>query len=320
MLLHELEGKLRSGKAYDCLKIMCEDTLKAINSGNDEKITFSRFVLKARFDEKCPDEQSDLKEIQKWINDKRLNTFLALITEAKNDSFSELGYVPVVKNNGSNGGKGNEKLYWLDIEKLPESVDNLPDKNDDVDIGRITYIRADPSAINASLFFRLIFKQGELKNRSLRGVVLAIVIFGSFIFGVLYILCVALVLVRKGQTYTSFDLLIILAIGLCAWNFVTRWFMPIVNLPEQRVIKAPLGFLALSELDAEIEMYRDNHKNQITIFTRFTSVCPICAADIVLRDGKPDQKAPLVGRCVESPYDHVYSFDRVTLKGKYLGF
>ena len=35
--------------------------------------------------------------------------------------------------------------------------------------------------------------------------------------------------------------------------------------------------------------------------------------------GKPDQKAPLVGRCREAPHAHVYSFDRVTLKGFFLG-
>ena len=38
-----------------------------------------------------------------------------------------------------------------------------------------------------------------------------------------------------------------------------------------------------------------------------------------LADGKPDQKAPLVGRCREAPHAHVYSFDRVTLRGYFLG-
>lgn len=30
-------------------------------------------------------------------------------------------------------------------------------------------------------------------------------------------------------------------------------------------------------------------------------------------------RLPLVGRCGESPYAHVFSFDRVRLKGTYLG-
>lgn len=63
-------------------------------------------------------------------------------------------------------------------------------------------------------------------------------------------------------------------------------------------------------------MYRDQYKNQITRFTRFVGTCPICTADVVLRKGKPDFSVPLVGRCVESPFAHVYSFDRVTMKGR----
>lgn len=55
--------------------------------------------------------------------------------------------------------------------------------------------------------------------------------------------------------------------------------------PEHRVIKAPSTFLAFNELEAEIEIYRDQDKNQIT---RFTSTCPTCAADVVLRSGQPD--------------------------------
>ena len=85
------------------------------------------------------------------------------------------------------------------------------------------------------------------------------------------------------------------------------------------MIKAPqFLFLALNEDEADMEMYREDG-SAITRITRFTSTCPICTAPILLEDGKPDQKAPLVGRCREAPHAHVYSFDRVTLKGYFLG-
>lgn len=38
-----------------------------------------------------------------------------------------------------------------------------------------------------------------------------------------------------------------------------------------------------------------------------------------IQAGKPDQKQPLVGRCKEAPHAHVYSFDRMTMKGCFLG-
>lgn len=308
-------------KAYECLKVICDGTLRALTSNNDEIVAYSRSALKASVDGQPSIDRSDQKEIQKWIDDRKLNAVLLNITKEKNDLFSDLGYVPIVRNNGTKGGKGNEKLFWLDIEKYPESVEDLAEDNGDaVDFSSVAYTRAEPSTIKVFWFYKLIFKHGELKNRSLRGLALVTVIFSSLVLGLLYLICVSLVLVRSGQTFTSFDFFILLTNGLFTWNAWKKWFQPILNIPESRVIKAPLGFLALSELDAEIEMYRDKHRNQITRFTRFTSVCPICTSDIVLREGMPDQKAPLVGRCVESPYDHVYSFDRVTLKGKYLGY
>ena len=79
-----------------------------------------------------------------------------------------------------------------------------------------------------------------------------------------------------------------------------------------------MTFIALHEDHADIEMYRDKDRNQLTRITRFKGVCPVCSADVVLREGRPDQKVPLVGRCVESPFAHVYSFDRVIMKGKKL--
>lgn len=315
----ELEKNPWNHKVYECLKVMNESTLKALSSGSDVNVTFSRWVLKANVDGSCSADQSDPKEIQKWIDDKKLNTFLIRMDRKP---FFELGYVPVVKSNDTKGGKGNERLYWLDIKEISlQSEEVVKDQvNDAIKLSIVSYSRADPELIKISLLSKLFFSKGELKNKSLRALALIFAISSNLIFWVFYIIVVALILVRKGQTYTSFDMLLTLVIGLFAWNFVTKWFLPIYNLPEHRVIKAPFGFLSINELDAEIEMYRDKHRNQITRFTRFTSVCTICTAEIVLREGKPDQKAPLVGRCVESPYDHVYSFDRVTLKGKYIGY
>ena len=67
------------------------------------------------------------------------------------------------------------------------------------------------------------------------------------------------------------------------------------------------------------EMYKGKDGYKVARVTEFIATCPICSAPIELADGKPDQKAPLVGRCREAPHAHVYSFDRVTLKGFFLG-
>lgn len=140
--------------------------------------------------------------------------------------------------------------------------------------------------------------------------------FLSFIFWMAYVIVVSLVLVIETKDFNSFNFVIILAVGIFTWMAFKYYWIPIWQLPEHRVIRAPMLTLALGQLEGEIEMYRDSEKNQITRFTQFKSTCPICTADIVLRSGEPEHKLPLVGRCVESPFAHVYSFDRVTMVGK----
>ena len=129
----------------------------------------------------------------------------------------------------------------------------------------------------------------------------------------------SLVLVREGQKFTTLDLLLIVCLIVFSYLSFKYWYIPLWKLPEHRVIKAPMTFISLNEDHADIEMYRDRERNQLTRVTRFRGICPICSAEVVLRNGQPDQNFPLVGRCVESPFAHVYSFDRVLMIGKLLG-
>ena len=315
LVLHKnLKENLQASKAYECLKIMCEDSIKALEEGNNELITFSRWKLKACYEGGKKVEQTDPKDLQKWIDDKQLNKCLSNLVSTHLPEFQSLGYIPIVKRNETKGGKGNEREYWLDVQPILEA--EVTNDESTIDISSLVYQRAKPETIKISFIYRTLFKNGELKNRSIYGALLIAIIFFVLMFWTMYLISVSMILSRPESSFGSFSLIGLIAIGLFTWSLWRYWLMPIWLLPEHRVIKAPSTFLAFNELDAEIEIYRDQDKNQITRFTRFTSTCPICAADVVLRSGQPDQKAPLVGRCVESPFAHVYSFDRVTLKGR----
>lgn len=150
----------------------------------------------------------------------------------------------------------------------------------------------------------------------MRGLFMLIVLFGGFITWALYVCAFSLVLVREGQNFTTFDLLLIVCLLGFSYHSFKYWFIPIWNLPEHRVIKAPMTFISFTEEHADIEMYRDRDRHQLTRVTRFKGICPICSSNVILRDGKTDQRVPLVGRCVESPFAHVYSFDRILMTGK----
>ena len=51
---------------------------------------------------------------------------------------------------------------------------------------------------------------------------------------------------------------------------------------------------------------------------RYSASCPICAGDIVVSKSTIEFRSRLVGRCRQSPREHVFSFDHVTLTGRFL--
>jgi len=187
------------------------------------------------------------------------------------------------------------------------------------DFRQIIYRRSETGEVKPSLPLRLIFRQGQLKNRSWRGVLL----FGVFLTGLLLWLVWFLLGIwgvadfEKALSLRQLGLTAFLI--LCSWIIWAGTYRPLIRLVDERVVKATTALVAMFEDSAEIEMHRDSQKHQWTRFVRFSGDCPICGGRVLLAEGKPDHKLPLVGRCGESPYAHVFSFDRVRLKGTYLG-
>ncbi|MBL8483485.1 MAG: hypothetical protein JNJ60_14905 [Rhodocyclaceae bacterium] len=48
---------------------------------------------------------------------------------------------------------------------------------------------------------------------------------------------------------------------------------------------------------------------------KYAALCPIGSAQLLLDKGEPDFPRRIVGRCTESPREHVFSFDRATHSG-----
>jgi len=92
---------------------------------------------------------------------------------------------------------------------------------------------------------------------------------------------------------------------------------PYVQLVNWRITMAPLLFTAFNEVDhAQLELVtllddRSGAKREIRL-VRYSAQCPICSARVLLRRGGRQFPNRLVGRCEESPAEHVFSFDRVS--------
>lgn len=109
-----------------------------------------------------------------------------------------------------------------------------------------------------------------------------------------------------------------MAIGMPIGAYL--YFREIFRLFEDRIMVAPDWMPAFTEFGATVEINRSkNSKEDSTILVqRYTSICPLCGWMIKLDRGEPDFPRRIVGRCEEHPREHVFSFDRMTKRGKLL--
>lgn len=117
-----------------------------------------------------------------------------------------------------------------------------------------------------------------------------------------------------GAQFRLFDYLAITGFGaLLAFGIWTRWG----RLFDDRVLLLGLNDLEGSTEGVVLDRERVEGKS-FMVLRRYVAPCPICSATVRLASGTPDFKRRIVGRCEESPREHVYSFDRVTLEGGFL--
>lgn len=311
----ELEKQPADTKAHRVLQFMVQAKLAELERGRCAPQVFGRSALLLNVE---GERKGQTMNPTTWLPPGLLERFLesrqsALVERLKGAGLEQK---PVICTNEGKGGKGIERAYWLDVAPLMETdVSLLPG----APVQSVEYRRSEPGEVKPSLLIRLIFRNGELKNRSWRGAaLLSTILMGLLLFGCWLLLGMwsmssidqALTLRQLGGT--AF-------LGICTWIAWANFYAPWIHLVDDRVIKAPAALLSFLEDSAEIEMHRDTEKQQWMRFVRFSGDCPLCSGRVLLMPGKPDHKYPLVGRCSESPYAHVYSFDRVSLSGVYLG-
>lgn len=140
----------------------------------------------------------------------------------------------------------------------------------------------------------------------------------TFVFVGSYLLLSFIAIVYDQHGFSGFIKVIGSAIGVGIMGFL--WLEPYVQLVNWRITMAPLLFTAFNEVDhAQLELVTlsddpSGAKREIRL-VRYSAQCPICSARVLLRRGGHQFPNRLVGRCEESPAEHVFSFDRTTLIG-----
>ena len=139
------------------------------------------------------------------------------------------------------GGRGNETLFWLDVS---ENLTTIAEENDDAGeelswSPYITYTRAPSQNIQIAFFLKPFFKQGQMLNKSVKGLVFWTALYLSIAFAALYMLALSISLVSFGQKIASLHLFLMLGMSGVFAILFKDLLWPIWLLPDYRVIKAP---------------------------------------------------------------------------------
>lgn len=230
-----------------------------------------------------------------------------------------LAFIPVLTLQ-SGGGRGNTTLYRLDVQLLP-MADEIPEGIPPIETGaaQAKLIRYQVEPAKAAWWLRPIIGDAPFRMRSWRGYLLI----GMTIAEALALLALwgcLLLIFRGARPIQISDLGLFLTLLAITWTWL-HFTQPLIRLPIDRVTIASDLFLAWSQRNGQFRMTRDA-KSKVAggwfQFVRHWGTCPICAGEVEIAAGGQAFPGRLVGRCGDSPLEHVFSFDPVSLTGAVL--
>jgi hypothetical protein len=220
------------------------------------------------------------------------------------------------------GGRGIESRYWLIAEPLPELNDDDQLSNGEVSSPakqtNIQYQIAENGDVEPSWIFRWLLHDGQIRlSKRL------LVAYFSLLL-ILFVCVVALSLISwttlsVPQPVTARDLTTLISIFAVPYTVWLVFIKPCIHFFDDRIVPAPELLVSFKEKSAQLELFKDGDLRLIKLVC-YTAPCPLCGATLHLEDGSPDYPRRLVGRCYDSPREHVFSFDRVTRKGTVLRY
>lgn len=347
-----LDQRKERARSLKFLQIIIKNQLENDTSNSKIPVHMLRKTLYAKVT-KTKLEDVDEKLVQKIKKDNLQNKLDEVIEayETGKKYFSDLGLLPIVGETSSD--KNEAKQFWIElIETSPSAgtiqisidetnstkTDSRALRNDDTELylrGKnnrnglekpnelvIEYQRGTSKNVQGSHFSKLFFSNNEMKVKTVKGIGFVLLLMLSFLanilFAVVFVWLFIDVLTSDSAELSFINFL--LMFGFVAYAYFTYRFVyiPLHSLPRTRIVKAPDFLISTNQFNAELELFRPTYYN-IARITEYTSTCPICDSKVELDYGKPDHSYYMVGRCRGDPHAHVYSFDRMIMKGYFLG-
>lgn len=117
----------------------------------------------------------------------------------------------------------------------------------------------------------------------------------------------------KGVVVGPMTYFALLAVPLSiAWFLSRRWD----RLFTDRILVLGMSDVADTDGGVVLDCEQVREGRLAIVLRRYVADCPICDAEtVMLARGGVEFPGRIVGRCRNSPREHVFSFDRVTLEG-----
>lgn len=250
-------------------------------------------------------------EVEKWWSARQL-----AIEQACRRA--ELEWAPVLAIK-TGGGRSNSTEYRMSFVPLDEASDW---EATDPDLARVNIHEPDGAIhyqvepARTALWVRWLSTTSQFHIRSWRGRLLVTMMLLALVWVVLnwFFACVSL---WPDHPISSRTMLTILITAVQTW-LMWAIFGSLSRLPWQRVTLAPDIMLRSDQMYGQFRLIRNTQKKTPGGWfsvVRHCGTCPICSAEVDIRSGLPTFPGRLVGRCSDSPFEHVFSFDPVTLSG-----
>lgn len=301
------------GRPFDVLRGLTALTLQRLEKGEDLKISSTSLQVEVDggvVTEKSPG--STLSGPWKTLTERTLVDR----EQGLQAYFSQQGlrhYLWPVKDK-STGGAGNPSMYYFEVREISsdENLGTATSLSSTTGINYIPEVTPQPA-----WWVKWLLEEGYSLQGWRRWLLIGYGLTG-FLIVALFIMMAWLVLAFSKNLTFQTAVTTLLTTSLVVWIGYSL-MSPLVRLLDWRIIKAPEALVSFREHNVLMELVKEPEANTKRIrLVRYAGTCPICSGKVEILDGKKEFPNRFVGRCEESPAEHVFSFDRVTLKGELL--
>lgn len=303
-------------KNYRFLNEIAIETTRKLSLGKDTTISTKELFPKLFPGHHESQASSLLANIWKSIPKLHEEIRSRLIEYAVNECGMDV--YPWIEKLDSDGGAGNlvkYRLIAIEIDRAKVTGPNSYRNKIEHDIEYIAVQDFKPTFIG-----KLIFGQ----SYEIVGAKKWIMVFTPFLQIIFYVVLIfSIFLLLKDKSITSISFYYVSTLIGAIWFLINK-INRFNHFTEDRIIMASDYFMSWNETSIlqEIVTVKDrsgNFSHKKVQLTKYVGVCPICSSQVELAKGEPDYSRRIIGRCKESPREHIFSFDRITKLGRNLG-